>query len=282
MSKLSNEIRGSLPNKVCTHFDKYCEIVNPVTFDVVKDVYRPAVPDKEWEALQTLIDSPFKRKFLSLSYSFDLYLGDDKTASKYRRTYISFSLNDGTPLPDLDIEISDLSAPVREKIEVWSNKAIALKKLRGVLWKRLEKVLDNGWDPRKYWDSYRGNFRGGPTSGQGCNTAGQLVRLWPELLPFLPGEFRHTLVQAQVKSRLPKYIEDWGTPKQFMLIDRPYHDNRYDPDGDPVLDQRDPYTDEEWENAKRVLDGINHILTQMSLMKDVPRQKDYPSISLRS
>lgn len=278
MSKISTELRGRLPNRICSHFDKYCELINPLTFDVVKDVYRPAIPDKEWDALQVLIDSDFKSKFLSLANTFDLYIGD-KGHSKYRRTYVTFTVN--TPLPNIDVELDELPPATQEIVGAWIGKAIALKKLRSKLWRRLEKVLDHGWDPRKYWDGYRGNFRGGATSGMGVNTAGQLVRLWPEVLPFLPSEFRNSLVNAQVKSRLPKYIDGWGTPKQFRLIDRPYHVNEYDPDHEPYLTQSDPYTDEEWENEKRMLEGINHILVQMSLMKDVPRQKGYPVISLR-
>lgn len=278
MSKISTDLRDRLPNRICSHFDKYCELINPLTFDVVKDVYRPAVPDREWDALQVLIDSDFKSKFLSLAHTFDLYIGD-KGHSKYRRTYITFTVN--TPLPNIDIELDELPPATQEIIGAWVGKAIALKKLRSKLWRRLEKVLDHGWDPRKYWDSYRGNFRGGATSGMGVNTAGQLVRLWPEVLPFLPSEFRNSLVNAQVKSRLPKYIDGWGTPNQFRLIDRPFHVNEYDPDHEPYLTQSDPYTDEEWENEKRMLEGINHILVQMSLMQDVPRQKGYPAISLR-
>ena len=107
MSKISTDLRGRLPNRICSHFDKYCELINPLTFDPVKDLYRPAVPDKEWDALQVLIDSDFKSKFLSLANTFDLYIGD-KGQSKYRRTNITFYTNDATSLPDMDIELSEL------------------------------------------------------------------------------------------------------------------------------------------------------------------------------
>lgn len=280
MSRISTDLRDRLPNRVCSHFDKYCEIINPVEFDPVKDIYRPLIPDKAWDSLQHLISTDFRRNFLSLSNSFDLYLGD-RDKSNYRRNYVTFYLPDGGELPDMDFEFDDLPETSQQSVGKWVNKAIALKKLRHKLWRRLEKVLDHGWDSRKYWDGYRGNFRGGPTPGQGCNTAGQLVRLWPELLPFLPSEFRSTLVQAQVKSRLPKYIADHGKPNQFRLIERPYHHNAYDSDREPYLTQSEPYTDEEWANEKRMVEGINHILVQMSLMQDTPRKRGYPSIQLR-
>ena len=63
----------------------------------------------------------------------------------------------------MDLEFDDLPETSKQSVGAWVNKAIALKKLRHMLWRRLEKVLDHGWDPRKYWDGYRGNFRGGPT-----------------------------------------------------------------------------------------------------------------------
>lgn len=282
MSRFSTALRDRLPNRICDHFDKYCEIINPVPFDPIKDIYQPSVPEDVWKSLTALMDSKWKSKLVNQGYSFDLYLGDDTTKSKYRRSHIGFPFDEGFRLPDIDIEISSLPYELRENIEAWTNKAVALKKLRSKLFSRVEKALDHGWDSRKHWDNYRGGWRGGATSGQGINTAGQLTRIWPELLPFLPADSRDDVRNAQVKSRLPKYIQDWGTPKQFMLIERPYHDNRYDPDDNPALDQRDPFTDEEWENEKRMLEGINHILTQMSLMKDVPRQKNYPSISLNN
>lgn len=280
-NKFTSEWRGRLPNVICSHFDKYCEIINPVTFDPIEDIYRQIIPDREWNALQVLLDSRYKSAMLSLGFSFDLYMGSKKT-SKYQRTYISFTNPDGKSLPNLDLEIEDLSGETQDAIKQWAGKAVGLKKLRSFLWRRLECALDNGWDPRKYWDSYRATFRGGATSGMGCNTANQLVRLWPELGPLMPRDFKHDLVQAQVKSRLPKFIANHGTPAQFRLVERPYHRNEYDPTDDPALKQSEPYTDEEWEIKKRMLEGVNHILTQMSLMTDVPHNKEYPTVYVRN
>lgn len=281
MSRFSIDDRRELPNRVCSHFDKYCEIINPVPFDPIKDIYIPSLDPRDWEALNVLLDSPLKSQLVNRGYNFELYIDDQFNKSNYQRPHITFGFPEGQRrLPQLELELYKLPVQLRETIQKWTDKATALRKLRAKLWKRVEKVMDHGWDSRKSYDSYRGSWRGGPTSGQGVNTAGQLQRIWPELLPFLPVEYRHAVRGAQVKSRLPAYIEGYGTPAQFMLVERPYHNNRYDPDDDPAFDQRDPFTDDEWAYAKRELEGINHILTQMSLMKDVPRVKGYPDVTI--
>lgn len=283
MSRIESHLRGQLPNRICDHFDKYCEIINPVTFDPIKDIYQPSLEPAEWEALQVLMGSKHKADLLSRGFSFALYLGDDTKVPKYRRSHITFPFPDGdNRLPQLELEISSLPYHLRSEVEKWTNKAVSLRKLRKYLWKRVEAVLDHGWDQRKYYDNYRGCYRGGPTPGQGVNTAGQLVRLWPELLPFLPSEYRNALVNASVKSRLPKFIVGWGTPDEFRLRSRPYKHNHYDPDVDEEITQSHPMSDEEWATAKRMLEAVNHILVQMSLMKDVNHVTGYPSVAVQS
>lgn len=282
MSRFSSDDRRELPNRICTHFDKYCEIINPVPFDPIKDIYIPSMDRKDWEALNVLMDSKYKKELLNRGYNFELYIDDQFKKSNYQRPHITFGFPEGQPrLPSLELELYHLPIELRDKVQKWTSKAVALRKLRSKLWKRLEQVLDHGWDARKSWDSYRGSFRGGPTSGQGVNTAGQLQRIWPEVLPYLPLEYRDSVRGAQVKSRLPNFIVGWGTPAQFMLLERPYRYNEYNPDDDPALDQREPFTDEEWATEKRMLEGINHILTQMSLIKDVPQVKGYPSVTIQ-
>lgn len=282
MAKFSRNQRAELPNKVCAHFDKYCEITNPVPFDPVKDIYIPTLGPKTWDALNVLLESNYKNDLLNRGYNFDLYLdGGDKSGRKWQRPHITFGFPEGqTRLPNLEIDWCEVTPATQDKVQAWAQKALQLRKLRRELFARVENLLDWGWQHNKSWDGYRGHWRGGPTSGQGCNTAGQVVRIWPELLPYLPVMARDSVRGAQVKSRLPRFINGHGTPKQFMLKDRPYKYSSYNPDDDPQLDQREPLTDEEWEYEKRKLDAMTHILVQMSLMVDVPRVKGYPTVHL--
>ena len=278
MSRLSNDERRELPNKIVSHFDKYCEIINPVPFDFMKDVYIPSLGD-HWEHIRILSESKQRHVILNLGYSFDLYVDAKKPGmSKSMRKYVTFHFDDDKArYPNIDVDVYELSPATQDTVLKWANKAYTLRKLRQRFWQRMDDLLDHGWDVRKAWDSYRGNYRGGPTSGQGVNTAGQLVRLWPELHPFLPSEMRHSVRGAQVKSRLPTYIWNRGNPEQFRLRERPYHNYEYNEDS-RTIEQDKPFTDEEWQLAKRELDATNHILTQMSLMKDVPRVPNYPTL----
>ena len=104
--------------------------------------------------------------------------------------------------------------------------------------------------------------------------------MWPELLAFFPMDQVAKVRNASVRSRLPAYIADYGTPEQFMCTKRPDHRYEYDEDTHTVTGY-EPFTDEEWDYEKRKLEAINTIITQMSLIKDVHHVEDYPDIHLR-
>jgi len=249
-------------NQVCRHFDKYCEIVNPVKFDALEDVYRPAFKKKQWNSLEVLLDSKLGRKCLSRSDSFELFTDDKKGRSTWERDHITFGFPDGKRRPDIPVEFAQLHVDVQENIQAWVCKAIKLKKLRKKLYKRVDDLFDWEWDDYAGFNSTTGGRRGGPTPGIACNTPGQLMRIWPELMAFMPVECRDVARQANMKSRMPTRISDWGTVDQFLSLE-PRHEDQ---------------TPEELVFERRVFEALTHILVQMSMMIEVRHVDGYPSV----
>lgn len=275
MSRFSKCFRDGFANRICRHFDKYCEITTPVKFNALEDIYHPVFSRKEWIALHRLMGTALGRKCLSTGSSFDLYLGNPADMH-HTRPHICFGFGDNHRRPDIDIEYETLGTDVKEKIDGWIRRIKSLKKLRGQLYRRCDSLLDWGWESQRHYGNF--SWRGGPEPGQGCNTPGQLNRIWPELVAFLPADEIACIRNAHVKSRMPKFIVDYGTIEQFRCEAPWYHDGCIDTDSDTyerVSD--DKYTDEEMAYEKRIFDALTSILVQMSLMRDVSHVADYPT-----
>ncbi len=266
MKRFSKDFRDGFGNRIARHFDKYCEIVNPVKFSPLLDIYKEAFNSKEWQALSALLDSEIGRQCLMTGDFFDLYLPATRPGQtqKYQRKHIRFGFGDAVERPDLDLEYLELNPQVRESLDGWIKKTVNLRRLRDMLWRRCDRLLDWGWERGRH--ATRNGSRGGPEPGQGCNTAGQVYRIWPELLPFLPVEYRSGVRSASVKSRLPETIFGYGTIDQFLCLEKMFND-------DDELQ-----TDKELAFERRKFDALTHILVQMSLMIDVPHVDGYPSI----
>ena len=264
MSRFSRDFRSSIANKVCRHFDKYCEFVNPVPFDALNDVYRPAFTKKEYKALEVLLDSDLGKKCLDHSRTFELFLDNKKGRGSWERDHITFGFSDGQTRPDVGVEFAQLHVDVQDNIRAWTDKAIQLKKLRKKLHSRVHDLFNWEWDDWAGYNSTTGGRRGGPTPGVGCNTPGQLMRIWPELMAFLPVEYRDVVRGASVKSRMPQRIHDWGSVNQFLCLE-------------PRYDEQDP---KELAFELRVFDALTQILVQMSLMIEVRHVEGYPAVSI--
>lgn len=265
MSRFNQDFRDSFPNKVCRHFDKYCEITTPVNFDAIADIYQTVFSRKEWASLSRLLETKLGRECLTLSTSFDLYLGNS-SQPRYDRMHVCFGFPDGVKRPSLNIEYADIPNDVRGKLDRWMTKNKALKQLRKELYRRVDRLLDWGWEKDRNWGS-DGKYRGGPEPGQGCNTPGQVDRIWPELLAFFPADEIAKVRGASCKSRMPQTIVNYGTPGQFRCEESWFH-----------REDDTPYTEEEMIYEKRKFDALTHILVQMSLMTDVPHVKGYPNV----
>ena len=277
MSRFTKVFRSEFPNKIAAHFDKYVEYVNPLTFCPLNDVYRRAFTPEEWDAFNVLMKRKIGRECFQRSLEFELYLPGNKSRSSYERTHVTFQFPDGKRRPNLDIEFDKLTDKAQAKINKWLKTAVQYRKLRQFLYRRVQALLDWGWTEDSFRDSYTNRWRikGKPTPGQGCNTVGQVNRIWPELLVFFPPDEIATVRNASMLSRMPAFFKldrHTLTPEQFMLVDPLFHDR----------DQTEKYTHEEMVFERRKLAAVNHILIQMSLMKDVPHVNNYPTITLAS
>ena len=269
MSRFSHYFRDTFPNKVASHFGKYIEYVHPVTFDPIEDIYRQAFKPEEWDALNTLLSCGMGRETLTLARSFDLYLPEryGLWRDNMSPAHITFRFPDNKMRPGLRIETSDINHEKSERFMPWIDKAIPYAKLKRELYKRVKALLDWGWESA---GCNVDRSVSGPTPGQGCNTIGQVQRIWPELIPFFPPDMIARARNASAKSRLPKTImwdgEDYS-PEEFMM-EKPRVDDGF---STPSRD---------FEFNKRRLAAINHILVQISLLKDTPHPKGYPVVHL--
>lgn len=273
MSRFTREFRDEFPNKVARHFDKYVEYVNPVPFCPLEDIYRQAFTPDEWDCLNTLMERSIGRRTLHRDGSFELLLPGKKGVASFQRNRVTFQFPDKRKRPGIEIEFDELPDSTQANINTWLKTAVGYRKLRRELFARVKALLDWGWERNQSYDHYRGCWRGGPTPGQGCNTVGQVNRIWPELLAFFPPEMIARVRNAHVKSRLPDYILYRGknlSPQQFMVKAPLWHD----------IDETEAYTHEEMTFVRRRLEAINHVLVQMSLLKDVPHDDNYPEITL--
>lgn len=264
----SKDFRGVFANRVARHYDKYCEITNPLTFCPLEDVYKQAFTMEEWRCFITLQASEIGRRCLKTSSGFELYLPGNSSKAKYGfRKHIQFEFPDDGYRPDIEVAFDELRSDVRERIETWVAKATQLKLLRVELHQRVNALVDDGWE-RNVRINSNGHWCGGPTSGMGCNTPGQVHRIWPELLPFMDVKLRSTVRGASGKSRLPTFIKHYGTPEQFMCQTSPINYENED----------ELMTDDETKFERRKFEALTHILVQMSLMIDVPHVRGYPTM----
>jgi hypothetical protein len=266
--RFTKAYRDSFGNKIAAHFDKYCQITNPVTFCALEDIYRPAFSRKEWAALCRLLETKLGKDCLSRSTQFELYLPSKPGQSSWQRKHITFRFPDKMMRPGLDLEYADLEPAVQANLDAWLKRAVSLKELRRELWNRCDKLLDFGWQSQVHYGN--NGWRGAPTPGQGCNTPGQVHRIWPEVLTFMGADVVGKVRNANMKSKLPEFFQGYGSPEQFRCESVWFHDGN--------MDGSDAYTDEEMRFEKRKFEALTQILVQMSLMMDVDHVKHYPSV----
>jgi len=199
-----------------------------------------AYTGEQWKAMQLLALSQFGKDCLASGSAFTLYL-PGSASNKWQRPHVSFGFDDGVHRPPLDLEYVDLPEAVRDEVSAWTKKALGLKRLREELWYRCENlVAECGWSARNT-----------------CNTPGQVIRIWPELQPFMDIQCRDKVRGAAVRSRLPANLQGkYNSVAKFQCTEY---------DCDPT--------------AKRTFEALTYILIQMSLMTDVPHDKTYPTVS---
>lgn len=243
--KMTMESRRSFVNRVLGQFDKYVEYLFPVPFDPVADVYRHSFTHKEWIALRYLMQQ--RPDVIQAKYSFDLYYNGS-------RQHVTFRFPEEMTLPGQDVKVVNLPNGVRAMVEPWLVSVNYMRKLRSELHDRCNGLVGNAL-------AYHRMDELDPC----CNTPGQIIRIWPELQPFLGTDHKARVRQAAMKSRLPDLvgykIEVQGalffaTPAQFQC--------------------------KEWKadnDDRRRFEELSEILVKMSLMQDMPHVERYPIFS---
>lgn len=240
MARFNQQFRDHFANKVCRHYDKYCEITNPMSFNPTDDIYRTVYSKEHWDAMQLLCRDKRLKQSMTRGATFDMQM--PHPGKSWQAPHVTFYFDKGLKLPSLDVKYDHLEDYVKQKIDAWLRKAFAMKELRQDLWYRVDKMVEVDKWARSYT----------------CNTPGQMIRLWPELQPFLPVAERDTVRNACVKSKLPDKMQGrFDTPAKFRCETI---------DCDPL--------------DKRKFDALTHILLQMSLMTDVDHDDRYPSVYL--
>jgi hypothetical protein len=255
----SMDERLSFAPDVVRAFNKYWKWKLPAPVDPMAYVYRAAYGDKEWAAMRYLYQKD--RDLFSLQKSFSLFipLGDSRSAP-----HIEFYFGGDKMYPVKAVFLGELPVPVADRLVEWANKVNHYRSLQDELRRRCDGIMGNPSGEGDGWVRRYANYL-----DPKLNTPGQVYTLWPEIQPFLPTKWKHSVRQSTKKSRLPKYVgyrlhrpdyaeTYWATPMQFRAEDA-------------------NATDEE----KRRFAEINEILLLVSLAYDVPTPKLYPTFHMK-
>ena len=99
----------------------------------------------------------------------------------------------GNYLPNRDVLLRDLPFETQRTIIIWVKKVNYFRSLRRDLWKRLQALLGRPANAiQRTLHPYR------------CNTPGQIMRVWPELQPFFPREWKGAVRESSVRSPVPR------------------------------------------------------------------------------
>lgn len=244
--------RGSFANRIVRSYDKFVQYKLPFPLDPVSDVYRKAFTDKEWIAMRYLQEN--RPDCVRANSCFTLYDGDDgpQVTIKFPRGTTQF--------PSTKIMLDQLPAREQAVVGKWLRAASRLRQLREELQARCQGVMGN---PTGMGDKYMKRIR--KYIDPCLNNPVQLVKLWPEVQPFMCQSWREGVMLSSLKTRLPSHVgymvhrdgvNRWATCEEFRAEDK-------------------DATKEE----KRRFEELNQILLMLSLAKDIPEVQDYPTIS---
>lgn len=242
-NQLSHDDRQRTVSIVRNKFGRYVKAIHPWPFEPLP-LYRASYDFKGWIAIRYL--SKFFPDTMNVSNTFTVMLDtrfNDSTHNR-DRLYVSFDM---IKLPARVVELGQLEAETRERMIEWGERAIHLDKLVAWTTVRLNALFGNP------------NIRRMKDIDPGCNTPGQVSRVWPEILPFLPGDSKDVLRNASIKSRPPSMFKWDGrrmSAEQFMLLD--WDANK---------------------QQKKILEEVNQHLIAVSLIDTIDVPEGYPSIS---
>lgn len=204
MSRFTVDFRSRFPNKMRERYRSYWHKMHPLTFDP-HDLFILSWTPEEWDAIQLLSKKAeglgrWEHIFnitWSWNYDFDFSDLEDRPSYAPKKGRVTFSHDhEGGGYPRSSLNEQNLPDRLRDSMRAWLIEGYKYKAEQ----QRLTKCLNNLMQLE-----YQG--RGG--YGQGIytapvNTTGQLIRLWPELHPYLPGVNKDHIHDAKNKSPLPK------------------------------------------------------------------------------
>ncbi len=205
MSRFTVDFRSRFPNKMRERYRSYWHKMHPLTFNP-HDLFRLAWTPEEWNAIQ-LLNKRFEgmgrwEHIFNVAYSWQYHfdfadMGDSRPDHAPKKGTISFSHDpEQSGWPRGALQEDQLPDKLKNKMREWIIEGYKYKEEQA----RLTKILNNLLQLE-----YRGrNDYGSSIYNATVNTTGQLIRLWPELHPYLPGVNKDAIHEAKNKSPLPK------------------------------------------------------------------------------
>ena len=154
-------------------------------FEIVKqpeqDLWRYALTPSQWQAWTTLSSSQHFEKAISRQSYFDIV---NKAAEYSIRVFVN------NPLPRWPLEWSNLPVDLWEKVHRWQVQS------------------------RSYRDEFTTISAKVKALVRLCTTPGQIERVWPQLMGFMPDETKHERFDKKARSPYPfGVLNDNGTLK---------------------------------------------------------------------
>jgi hypothetical protein len=151
--------------------------------DPVKELLAYSIDYQEWDMLQTLRANPKIKNIIRTSRWIEVH---------GKASNIRVVVPMDQEVPNLVVELTELPDDTQTTLFSWALKSNSLYNERVTL---LEKITD---------------------LCQQCNTPGQVYRLWPELLTFMPPATQQAMHEAKAKSAIPSRLFDWQRPEPWM------------------------------------------------------------------
>jgi hypothetical protein len=183
----------------------YRQLKNPFPFEDKLAVYRRAYSDKEWAAMRYIREH--KPEMLNPAVKFTVRC-DKHAITVHVKDFPSEHLPTIAPMDAEKCFDEDERAALWE----WCTNERHFLDLEHFICRRLDRMMGHivaAWSV-------------GDLEHPRCNTVGQLARLWPEVVPFMPERWRDTIRLKCVKSRLPSGISErspimWLDPRSLSI-----------------------------------------------------------------
>lgn len=256
--QLTMDDRRNFPQRVSSRLELFMKYSCPVPFDPYEDVYRASFTKTGWLAMRYLREQEKGGKDLLIGNSqFSLYF-DPSNHAGYRSDclHVTFKFPKSVgAMPTREVDMHTLPPELQNRIRAWVKKVNYFRSLRMELWRRIQGMLGNAQHSRQRDLDDR------------VNTPGQIIRLWPELQPYFPPEWKDAVRNASSRSPLRGCV---SLNYEDMILGR----------------HKSSVTAQEFRceapgcdpDVKRKWEQLNEVLRLMALATDVENIRDYPDV----